>query len=242
MSADANIPTAGQNDTDAGQGMDTVTQDQSQNQAPDQEGQGNSLLTGGDAAQDQGPGKAGEQVEGSKDDGAKDGKDAEGAPEEYADFTLPEGMEMETALLDEAKPLFKELNASQGQAQKLMDMAAKLVAQGAEKAQAAQVDAWKSQVKAWEGEMRADKELGGSRLPETLTVAKKGLRMLDPKGEATKLLDELGLGSHPAVVRLFHRAGVAVSEDAFVEGSKGVRQDSVVHGVGQFSYPSLKKD
>ena len=49
-----------------------------------------------------------------------------GAPEEYADFTLPEGMEIDPDLIAEFKAEAKRLNLSQEDAQKLVDIQAKL--------------------------------------------------------------------------------------------------------------------
>ena len=49
-----------------------------------------------------------------------------GAPEEYADFTLPEGMEADPDLIAEFKAEAKRLNLSQEDAQKLVDIQAKL--------------------------------------------------------------------------------------------------------------------
>ncbi len=48
-------------------------------------------------------------------------------PDTYADFVMPEGVELDSALLTEAAPLFKELGLTQDQAQKLVDFQAKQV-------------------------------------------------------------------------------------------------------------------
>ena len=46
----------------------------------------------------------------------------EGAPETYADFTVPEGSTVSKEVIGEsATPLFRELGLSQDQAQKLVD-------------------------------------------------------------------------------------------------------------------------
>jgi len=46
---------------------------------------------------------------------------AAGAPEKYADFEAPEGLTVDPKVIESAVPIFKELNLSQDQAQKLFD-------------------------------------------------------------------------------------------------------------------------
>src|SRR5215469_16563160 len=46
---------------------------------------------------------------------------APGAPEAYADFTAPSGRELDADAITAIKPLFKELNLTQAQAQLLVD-------------------------------------------------------------------------------------------------------------------------
>ena len=65
-----------------------------------------------------------------------------------------------------------------------------------------------------------DKEFGGPALAENLSVAKKALDAFGT-AELRTLLNESGLGNHPEIVRLFFRAGKAISEDRVVTGSTG---------------------
>ena len=60
-------------------------------------------------------------------DAAGDTGDAEGSqtpPDEYADFSMPEGIQLDETMLAEALPVFKELELTQTQAQKLVDFQA----------------------------------------------------------------------------------------------------------------------
>src|SRR6266850_2111484 len=50
---------------------------------------------------------------------------AEGAPEKYADFKVPDGFKFDPTALTEAQATFKELNLTKDQAQKLVDTYAK---------------------------------------------------------------------------------------------------------------------
>jgi len=70
----------------------------------------------------------------------------------------------------------------------------------------------------WEGQVRADKEIGGDKLTENLALA---ARFKDAFGtpELKTLLDQTGLGNHPALVKAFIKAGKAISPDTFVSGN-----------------------
>jgi hypothetical protein len=82
----------------------------------------------------------------------------------------------------------------------------------------------------WAQEARNDREFGGESLNGNLAVAK---RAMDTFGtpELAKLLNESGLGNHPEVIRVFYRAGKAISEDGFVTG----------RGVGNYSSDPAKR-
>src|SRR5687767_12536146 len=91
----------------------------------------------------------------SGDTGA--GKEEEpktGAPEKYEDFTLPEGIELDQAAMEGFLPVAKELNLTQEQAQKLVDLQTAYVKNAAD----AQAKAWDKQLTEWADAARADKE------------------------------------------------------------------------------------
>lgn len=146
-------------------------------------------------------------------DASKPEDKPQGAPEEYAEFTAPEGVTFNPEALTDLKALAKEHNLSQEAAQKFADLGAKAV----QKAQ----DGFRDQIEQaqaqWTADSRADKEFGGDKLPENLSVAK---RALDTFGtpELAKMLGESGLGNHPEIIRAFYRVGKAISEDKMVPG------------------------
>jgi hypothetical protein len=132
-------------------------------------------------------------------------------PEAYADFTAPEGMQLDTDVLGDLKALGKELNLTQENAQKVFDLGVKLQQRNAE--------AWQAQMQKWVGEVKADKEIGGDKLVENLGFAKKAVEQFGGK-ELMDYLDSSGLGDHPSMVRAFYRIGKAISDDSFVPGGK----------------------
>ena len=168
-----------------------------------------------------------------KDDKEKtktdDDKDAH-APEEYADFELPDGLTLDETLVNGIKPLAKELDLPQGKAQKLAQFAAQEQKRAATAFVAdlqANVD---KQAKAWEAAVQADPELGGANHKEVMAVARKALDEFGSP-EFAKFLRETRLGSHPDMVRMLHKAGKAISQDSVTSGRSGngtVKQDAEV--------------
>jgi hypothetical protein len=162
----------------------------------------------GDDEPKDGPKGDDEPKDGPKgDDEPKD--EPAGAPEEYADFTAPEGVVLDAELLDGFKGVAKELNLSQDAAQKLVDQAVAMRQRDAEA-----IEEIRGQ---WLDAAKADKEFGGEKLGESLATAKRGLEAYGSPA-LTQLLNETGLGNHPEIVRLLVNAGKSVSEDKFVAG------------------------
>ena len=136
-----------------------------------------------------------------------DDKD-EGAPEAYADFAMPEGMEVDKQLLEAATPVLKELGLSQPKAQKLVDMFA---AQRQAEAKALN-DSFTEEMKQWQTAAKSDKEFGGDTFDANLGKAKAALDRFGTP-EFKKLLTETGLGNHPEIIRFAYRIGQTIKED-----------------------------
>lgn len=163
-----------------------------------------------DASQGEGGENAADSQQSDKDD-AKLEEKPEGAPEAYADFTAPEGVELDADTLDTFKAAAKELNLPQDKAQSLVDMAAALVQK--------QADAFTAQMEQttaeWRQSSMTDSEFGGTKLSETLKVAAQA-RDKFATPELAKFLSESKLGDHPEMIRLFWKVGQAISEDSTV--------------------------
>jgi hypothetical protein len=89
-------------------------------------------------------------------------------------------------------------------------------------AEKANVEGHATLVKGWADEVKTDKDIGGDKLAENLGVAKKALDLGPPELKA--LLNESGLGNHPAVVKWAIAVGKALSEDKFVPATGGAAQ------------------
>lgn len=187
------------------------------------QGAGNQQATQGSAASttDTKPGDANNQGDASNADdgkGADDDGKPQGAPEEYADFQLPDGVQLDAELTSDLKAVAKELNLTQEQAQKLADLAASKT-QGIGQRQ---MDSIKAAQAEWTESAKSDKEFGGTNLNENLGIAKKALDTFGTP-ELRTLLNDSGLGNHPEIIRAFYRAGKAISEDRFVPAGNSGR-------------------
>lgn len=160
------------------------------------------------------------EAEGSEDQGEGDEGET-GAPEQYEDFTMPEGVELDGELTDELKTIGKELNLSQADAQRVADLGGKL----AEKFVNQQTEIITQARAEWKKLSMADTEFGGDKLTANLAIAETGLKTFGTP-ELRSLLSESGLANHPEVIRLLYKAGKTVSEDTVVDQKGGGGTDA----------------
>jgi hypothetical protein len=143
---------------------------------------------------------------------------------------LPEGVALDEKGASEFKALAKELKLPAESAKKLAELAANRAR--------AQHEAHTTLVTGWAEQVKADKEIGGDKLPETLAVAKKAIDQFGSP-ELKDLLNSTGLGNHPEVVKAFYKAGKAISEDTFVRGAaKGPATES---DLAKSLFPSMTR-
>jgi len=182
-----------------------------------------SLLTGGDEEKKEDTDVVKKTAEGEEkkdDDGAaaedKDSKadTSEGAPETYADFSLPEGMEVNKDALAEASGLFKEFNLTQEQAQKLVDFEAKTKAGEMEKSQ----EAWSNAMQEWRKAAKSDSEIGGEAFTANVAVAKGAIKAFGNE-KFSEMLEITGASDHPEMVRFLFKVGNAIKDDSILQGS-----------------------
>lgn len=176
-----------------------------------------SNILGGDQGaqgQQQQQGQEGQQQAGEKKEGEGEQAQKPVAPEAYTFKDLPEGYSISEQQLAEVTPLFKELNLTQEQADKLMAFDAKR----ALAAEQAGLEQRQGLVTGWEKSLREDATFGGANFDANVGVAQKALAQFGTP-ELSTMLKESGLGSHPEVVRLFHRIGQQLAEGQLHSGS-----------------------
>lgn len=138
-----------------------------------------------------------------------------GAPETYADFTVPEGQTLDKAMIEGAIPIFKELGLTQEAAQKLVDFHTSQAKSSTEAAIAAV-----TQVRSeWRDQVKADPVIGKD-LNAALTEIGRAKDKLpaDVRQAMSEALDLTGAGDHPAVVRAFYEFAKLVNEGSHVSG------------------------
>lgn len=146
--------------------------------------------------------KAGKPAEGTKPDAKP-----EGAPEKY-EFKFPEGIKADEGVLTEFTGIAKELNLTQDQAQKLVDLQTKHVAASAKALQ----DGWAKTVSDWADKAKADPVIGGEKFAENLSIAKAAIKAFGDE-EFEEMFNATGVGSHPAFIRAFHKIGKLMQDD-----------------------------
>lgn len=154
---------------------------------------------------------------------AADAAGQESKPETAAEWklTAPEGMEAfqadyEAFSSDMGKWLQDNPNAD---ARAALAEAANRQARAASEAKTAFAKQHADQVSKWEAEARADKDIGGAKFDESVATAVKGLdAVADDAFRA--LLNETGLGNHPAVIRTFHKVGQQIADAPVVRGTQ----------------------
>lgn len=169
--------------------------------------------------------KEGEGDKPKSDEGDK----PQGAPEKY-EFTMPEGVELDTALLEKAEPVLRELNLTNDQANKLATLIAEQRVSEAQRSS----DAYAQQVEDWGKSARDDKEFGGAAFEQSVAQAQKAIGQFGTPELKTLLAD--GLGNHPELIRFCVRVGKAIGEDGGVDGSKAATPKSAASVL--FDHPS----
>lgn len=145
--------------------------------------------------------------------GTKDGdgtKPASKAPEKYA-LTLPEGGRLDKGDLSYVETLAREAGMSNEDAQAWVNE---------------QHNAIEAQSARFLAETKADKELGGAKLPETQQLAKAAIDRIFPEGDPHRdgflnFLRRGGGDNNINAVRALVRIGKLMAEDSVVGGTGG---------------------
>jgi hypothetical protein len=141
------------------------------------------------------------------DDGKSKDGNADGAPEKY-ELTVPEGapegMEVDTAALEMAEPVFRQLGLTNDQAQELVKLDFERAKAEADKA----IELRKTNLAA----IKADKELGGNAYKTTLSNSKRVVGEFFDQALVDKLV-LYGLDVDPDMVRAVNRIAKRFGED-----------------------------
>lgn len=158
---------------------------------------------------------------------AKSTEPATGAPETYAAFTAPEGQTLDAKAIEVALPVFKELNLTQEQAQKLVNMQAQRDASLLK----GPAETYNTMRRNWVAEANADPDMKAYSI-KTDNGIKTGLdavkvdvgRALSALGDEKlandfrAAMDLTGVGDNPAFIKTFWKLSQFVTEGRHVAG------------------------
>jgi len=168
-----------------------------------------------------------------KDEGkAEDKKATTGAPEKYEDYKLPEGYTILPEVKTKADALFKDLGLSQEGAQKAVDFYREISDQAAQAAAKASADI----IAGWLKEANDHPDLRG-KLGHGKEVNVRISKMLDsipdPKlaSDYRKVMDESGIGNHPAFILVHDFFAKQLTEGTHVAGNGPSRFGQSAPGV-----------
>ena len=162
--------------------------------------------------------------DGDAGDGSQD------APLDASAFTVPEGMTLDAAMLEQAMPLFKEAGVNQEQSQKLLD----LYSTKMQEAEQGKLDTFNQLRQEWADKSKSDPEFGGDKFDENIASAKAALDKFGTP-ELSKLLDDFGVGDHPEMIRFMVSVGRLTQEDT---PGNGARNSPGQKSVTDILYPN----
>lgn len=160
--------------------------------------------------------EAGAEGEGGE---SKPDKASKGAPETYADFKVPDGYTLDPEIKGEVEGLFKGMNLSQADAQKLVDFYTKQT----QEAMDAPYRVYREMTDGWRRDAEAHPDLKGKLGPGqeiNVRIGRFLSALPDQKlaSDFRSLMDLTGAGNHPAFIRVIDHLAKAVSEGTHVNG------------------------
>jgi hypothetical protein len=166
---------------------------------------------------------------------------AAGAPETYAAWNVPEGWQLDSAVDGEVKGMFKGMNLTQEQGQKLVDFYVKYTTESANQP----YQAWTEMQEQWVKEVKSDPVLGPRLNDVKNTISRAIDGMNDPKLASAfrEAMDYTGAGNNPAFIRTFYRLAQMVTEGKHVAGNgpspPSQRRQGTIPTAAQAMYPNL---
>lgn len=134
-------------------------------------------------------------------------------PEKY-ELKLPEGSQLSADRLEKISQYAKEKGLSQEAAQGLVEEETAAV----NEFHSASIQSYQKQISSWAEETKKDPEIGGQNYEATIKLAQSGMKQVaSPK--LIELMDTVGFGNHPEVIRMFAKIGSAMQNDKLVRGN-----------------------
>lgn len=147
------------------------------------------------------------EQESGKEEESESSESKDEVPDEY-DLKLSDDSLLNEDALSKLSETAKELGLTNEQAQKLVDSQNDAVRNYQQQAE----ENWKQQIDSWSEAVKNDKEMGGEKFDETVSLAQSAIEKFAP-AEFKDALNESGYGNHPELVRTFARIGKWIGED-----------------------------
>ena len=158
--------------------------------------------------------------------------------ESYGKLALPEGFQVNDALLGDFKTLAVETGVQPDAAQKLIDLYGRAM-----KAQTDQLsEAWNATQSKWTTDLNAMPEFQGERRAQTEAVLGKVIEEFTSSpaaaGELKAALNATGMGNNPHLVRLIYdMASALVEDEPLAPGQPTASEGRRGKSLGQILYP-----
>ena len=148
---------------------------------------------------------------------------------------MPEGYTLDGERLTDTTALFKELNLSQDQAQKLIDRYVKADGENAQGLRALMDVERQQRVEKWGADL---KEQLGNNYEATVADARAAVTWANDPA-LVEAFDAEGWGNHPALVAFFSKVGAAVRGDK-LNGLGGETANRPEKTMAERIYPNMK--
>lgn len=171
------------------------------------------------------PGETGTTQEQGQKEGDQKSNDS-GDAEPFA-LKAPEGAEAFQADFDKfAGDMDGWLKANpNATAREALAEAANRQARTAGEGQRAALAAHNKQISDWEAGLKADPDFGGENFDANVATFLKGVDAVGSP-ELRQMLDQSGMGSHPEIVKAFHKVGKMVADSSVATGKAGTESRS----------------
>lgn len=157
-----------------------------------------------------------------KKDEPKEGDPKPAAVPEAYELKAPEGVDLDPAMVELATPVFKELGLDNAAAQKVVSLYAEQVMPAL--SQHVTGETLKllgmGEIGKWVDQIKADKDIGGAKFEETMTLAAAG-RDKFATPELKAFFETSRIGNHPEMIRFFAAVGKAIGEGSMHRDNNG---------------------
>lgn len=159
---------------------------------------------------------------------AAEPKPESAAPDAYTDFSVPEGHTLDTAAIESATPIFRELGLSQDQAQKLVNFYSEQIG----KINSENESFMETMRTQWRNDLKADKEIGGKLDQVKVDIGRTLDRLpTEVRDNFKAAMDLTGAGDHPAIIKAIYSLGQLIGEGTHVNGDRPSEHGQARNGV-----------